>query len=457
MNGSKKYKKKLLLIYPVAVQRARSSVDSKFSQFPPLSLGIIARLTPDHWEVEIFDETFEEFSYREADLVGLTGCTTQANRAYQIAQIYRSKGVPTVMGGIHASMLPEEALGFVDTVVVGEAESVWEEVISDLESNNLQEIYRGEFLSLDGAPTPRRELFDSRYKFTSIQTSRGCPMECDFCSVSALNGRRYRKRPVEEVLDELQSIPHDKFIFVDDNLFGRGKEDNERAISLFKGMIERGINKQWVCQTTVDASDNEEMLYYASKSGCRVVFLGIESERESSLKNLGKNVNMGKLDRYNEVFKLVNRYNIIVHAAFMFGMDADSIDDLHCRVRFINNSRIDVIHPTVLTPYPGTKIYHKFKESGRLLYTNYPEDWDKYDFSEVLYQPAQMTEKELRETMAQCWAKIFNWRKIISRTIKTFIFTRMLRLSLYTIIANLVYRSIAQSKIKDWKITPKSK
>jgi len=444
-------KKKLLLIYPVSSQRTTSSIDSVFSQLPPLSLGIIARLTPYHWEVEILDETFDKFSYREADLVGLTACTTQANRAYQIAQIYSSKGIPTVMGGIHASMLPEEALRFVSSVVIGEAESVWGKVISDFESGKLQKIYRGEFLPLEGAPIPRRDLFHPNYRFGSLQTSRGCPMECDFCSVSALNGRRYRKRPVEEVLDELQSIPHGKFLFADDNLLGRGREDEERAQSLFKGMIERGINKQWICQTSINVADNEELLYYASKSGCRVMVIGIESEKESSLRNMRKNINISKLHRYNEVFKIINKYHIAVYASFIFGMDTDSVYDLYCRVQYINQSRIDVVNPSILTPYPGTKIHEKLKNSGRLLYTNYPEDWDKYDMAEVLYKPAQMTENELREVMAHCWGSLLSWWAIIYRCVKTFIFTRMMRLSLFGVIANLVYRSIAISKIKNWK------
>ncbi len=452
MLNSNSQKYKLLLVNPIPRKKVRTSHNSIFSRVPPLSLGIIASLTPDHWEVEILDENFEEFSFREADLVGFTACTTQANRVYQIAETCRAKGIPTVMGGIHASMLPDEALMYVDSVVIGEAESVWKEVISHFESGNLQSTYRGEFLPMEGAPVPRYDLFDRRYMLGSIQTSRGCPHECDFCSVSALNGRVYRKRPVKEVLDELQIMPQKRFVFVDDNLFGKGKEDKDRAISLFQGMIERKINKKWGCQVSINEADDEELLFYASKAGCKLMIIGVESENEASLMNLGKNINIGKLARYNEVFKRINKYHIAIFAALIFGMDTDSIDDLHSRVRFINKSRIDTVNPSILTPYPGTKIYERLKESGRLLNTNYPEDWNKYDMTEVLYKPALMTDKELRQNMIKCWKDLFNGWNIFRKFIKTFSFTKSQSAAFASILSNImVYRAVTFSKIREWK------
>jgi len=198
-------KKKLLLINPVNPRKVGLTVNLS-SRFQPLGLGIVAAMTPDTWDVEIIDENFEPFIFRKADLVGLTAFTAAVNRAYEIASVYREKDIPTVLGGIHASMLPEEALKYVDTVVSGEAESVWHKILSDFEAGHMQRLYRGEWSDLKDMPKPRRDLFHRGYLFGSIQTSRGCPMNCEFCSVTAFNGSRFRQRPVEDVLDELETI-----------------------------------------------------------------------------------------------------------------------------------------------------------------------------------------------------------------------------------------------------------
>ncbi len=443
-------KKKLLLVNPVTPGKAQFQ-GHKYSTYQPIGLGIVAALTPDHWEVDLIDENFESYGYREADLVGISAYTPSANRAYEIAMFYSAKGIPTVMGGIHASMLPQEALRFVDTVVIGEAESTWAKVISDFESGNMQDVYRGELLSMAGAPRPRRDLFNSRYNLASIQTTRGCPMDCDFCSVSVFNGRQYRCRPVEEVLDELEEIPQKRIFFVDDNLVGNGKENEERAISLFKGMMERGIKKSWFSQASLNVARNEEVLYYAARSGCRMLLIGIEAEKKCPLDNLSKKMNLKILHRYNEMFKLINKYGIAILGGFIFGTDADRIEDLHARAQFINKSRIDVIQPTILTPYPGTTLYKKLAESGRLLYTNYPGDWDKYDMSEALFKPLQMSQQELKAAMARCYQFLLNGGNLLNKFIKTIIFTRSLPAALWAFYTNRIYRSMAMRKIREWK------
>lgn len=216
--------KKLLLINPVNTSRIGLTVNPS-SRFQPLGLGIIAALTPHNWQVEIVDENFAPFKFQEADLVGLTAFTANVCRAYEISSLYRKKGIPTVLGGIHASMCPEEALQYADAIAIGEAESVWANVISDFEAGKMQELYKGDWLDLQEMPQPRRDLFHPNYMFGSVQTSRGCPMNCEFCSVTVFNGHKYRKRLVDAVLDELQTIPQKMVFFVDDNIIGFGKED----------------------------------------------------------------------------------------------------------------------------------------------------------------------------------------------------------------------------------------
>ncbi len=233
-------KKKLLLVNPVNPEFLKFGLRSE-GRIPPLALGIIAALTPNDWDVKIVDENFGSLDHFEADLVGITAFTCTVARAYEIADIYRKKGVITVMGGIHASMLPEEALQYVDVVVIGEAENVWKKIITDFEAGTLQKIYKGEFEELRNMPIPRWDLFHPEY-LGAIQTTRGCPMNCAFCSVTAFNGNRYRYRPIEEVLDELERIPKKFVYFLDDNIVGHCKESEERAINLFKGIIHRSRN-----------------------------------------------------------------------------------------------------------------------------------------------------------------------------------------------------------------------
>ena len=312
-------KKHLVLINPVNPIRTGLTVN-RSSRFPPLSLGIIAALTPDDWEVTIRDENWERFVFEDADLVGITSFTASANRAYEIASVYRKRDIPVVMGGIHASMCTDEALRFVETVVTGEGESVWRQVLSDFEKGKLERLYHGTWDDLRGSPSPRRDLFHSEYMFASVQTSRGCPLDCEFCSVTAFNGRRYRRRPPEEVLDEIEAIPRKMLFFVDDNIVGYGEKSREQALELFKGMAERKLDKWWFCQASINFAEDEELLHWAGKAGCKMVFLGLEAEETEALKAATKKLNesLGS-DYYAEAFRRIHRAGIAVLGALSSG------------------------------------------------------------------------------------------------------------------------------------------
>jgi radical SAM superfamily enzyme YgiQ (UPF0313 family) len=402
-------RKKLILINPVNLSRTGFSVNHS-SRFPPLSLGVIAALTPKNWDVEIIDENFDEFSFREADLVGITAFTSSANRAYEIAAVYREKKIPVVMGGIHASMCSEEAVQFVDAVVVGEVESVWDEVIADTLSGNLKSIYKGLWHGLEQAKEPRRDLYSKEYLFASVQTSRGCPLDCDFCSVSAFNGLRYRRRPPSDVLDELEKIPQKLIFFVDDNIIGYGKKSRQIALELFKGMVDRGIDKHWFCQASINVADDEEILHWAGKAGCRMIFLGIEAEDSDALTDVNKKLNIkrGGADAYEQIFERIHNAGIAVLGAFIFGMDQDTPDKLVNRAQYMLDSSIDVMQVTALTPLPGTRLFARLKEEGRLLYTNFPQDWDRYNLTEVVHQPVHMKADEFSEIMRACMKKLYD-------------------------------------------------
>ncbi len=444
---TRKKKKKLVLINPVNLNRSGFSA-SHSSRFPPLNLGVIAALTPSDWDVEVIDENFDEFSFRDADLMGITAFTSAANRAYEIAAIYREKNIPVVMGGIHASMCSEEASQFVDAVVVGEVESVWDDVIADALAGNLKAIYKGLWSGLEQLQKPRRDIYSDQYLFASVQTSRGCPMDCDFCSVSTFNGLRYRRRPPCDVLDELETIPQKLIFFVDDNIIGYGKRSRQSALELFKGMVDRGIDKHWFCQASINVADDEEILHWAAKSGCRMIFLGLEAEDVDALSEVNKKLNIkrGASDAYEQIFERIHKAGIAVLGAFIFGMDQDTPEKLFKRAQYMLDCGVDVMQATALTPLPGTRLFAKLKDEGRLLYTNFPKDWDRYDLTEVVYRPRHMTSGEFSEIMRECLRKIYDRPALKAKARQTLKLTGRWDATEFAYQSNQNYRTIAMAE-----------
>lgn len=420
--------------------------------YPPIGLGIVAALTPDDWEVEILDENFGRFEYREADLVGLTALTSSATRAYELAAIYREQGIPTVLGGIHASMVPVEAQQYVDAVVVGEVEGVWAALIRDFEAGQLKPVYHADLMPFENAVWPRRDLFRPEYQFASIQTTRGCPMKCDFCSVHTFNGSKYRVRPVEEVLDELETIPHEKIYFVDDNLIGYGKKAQERAVALFRGMIARGIKKQWFCSASMNFADNEEVLELAAKAGCVMVLLGIESERIEQLEETNKkmNVKIG-IDHYADVFKKIHQYGISVLGAFIYGLESDTPETMRRRTEYINGADIDAVQATILTPLPGTALFNRMKAEGKLIFDDFPDDWQKYDFVDIVFRHNNMSYDEFMKEVRINWDLLYNDDILKRKFLRTLKQTRSTLAGIWSYGSNLQYHNMVYEGVRPKK------
>ncbi|MBE9483195.1 MAG: B12-binding domain-containing radical SAM protein [Bacteroidetes bacterium] len=436
------YNKKLILINPFN-QHTRKDVYDVRTISPPLSLGIIAGLTPDDWDIEIIDENFDDFTFKEADLVGITALTSSINRAYEISAIYRERGIPTVIGGIHASMVTEEAEKYADVVVTGEAESVWHKVIEDFKQGTLKKRYTGELLPMKNNPMPRRDLFHPSYSYANIQTSRGCPMNCDFCSVHNFNGHQYRQRSVEDVLDELETIPQEQVYFVDDNIIGYSKQSAERAIRLFKGIVDRGIKIDWYCQASLNVADNEDVLKWAAKSGCRMILIGIESEKEEQLQEANKSLNLKMgIKKYEEVFDRIHKYGISVLGTLIFGLDSDSKSDLYDRTQFAIESGMDGMQATIITPLPGTGLYKRMEKDKRLLKTNYPEDWKYYHFLDIVYQPAKMSPDELYDEMLKNWGIMYDGKLLQKKMLRTLKATQNPKAAVWSYLSNVERHNI---------------
>jgi len=435
-------RKTLLLINPANQLRSGFHIN-RATRNQPLSLGIIAALTPVDWKIKLIDENFRDFRYYEADLVGLTAFTSTAPRAYELAAIYRAKGIPTIMGGIHASMLPEEALRYVDTIVEGEAEPIWEKVLSDFDSGRLQRRYKSQYSEVIRQPKPRRDLFHPGYICAGIQTTRGCPLNCTFCSVSAFNGKHYRFRPLEDVLDELEEIPQKFVFFIDDNIIGHNRESKERAKELFRGIIRRGIKKIWLSQSSINFADDPELLQLAFQSGCRMIYLGIESESETHLQEANKKLNLKRgVQSYNKIFKSIQQQGIGVIAGLIFGWDSESPETIRNRVRFALGCRADSIQTSILTPLPGTILFDKIKSENRLLFTNFPDDWQRYDFFEPTIMNQLVETKLLDKEIRKAFEKIFAPSSILLKNFLTLLHTRNLWATWILTLNHWHYRNI---------------
>ncbi len=436
-----KARQKLLLINPNSSFKKGIYHTTEIS-IPPLNLGIIAALTPANWDVQILDLNFEEFRFIEADLVGLTSFTSSANRAYEIADVYRKAGITTVMGGIHVSMVPDEAQEYVDVVVAGEAESVWEEVISDFENNSLKPLYNGTLKPLYDSPPPAIHLYHPKNGLGSLQTTRGCPMNCDFCSVHLFNGRKYRTRPVEDVVKEFVRIPQDRLYIIDDDFYGYGKKHAERSKEICRGFINSGVKKQWYTFASMNLASDPEALELMSKAGCRMVLLGIESEVAEQLVASNKTTNLKVgVENYEKVYDSFHKAGIAVLGSFIYGLDTDTPETIRRRTDYYINSGVDCVQPGMLTPLPGTGVYHTLNNENRILKNNFPKDWERYTFFNNVIEPANMTHDEFTELMNEEWKRIFDIKVIKRKYLQTLKATKNLEAAAWSLSTNLNYHN----------------
>jgi radical SAM superfamily enzyme YgiQ (UPF0313 family) len=358
-------------------------------KFPTLSLASIAAVTPPEWDVALLDDNSESIDYTsDADIIALTAMTPQAPRAYQIADEFRRRGKSVVMGGFHASNLPDEALDHVDAVVVGEGELSWPKLLDDFSRDTLQRLYHSQApVGMDEIPMARREIFaGKRYLLTNtIQTTRGCPFDCEFCSVTAFYGRTYRKRPVSDVLAELEQLrkKNSFLFFVDDNLVA----DRRYALELFSGM--KGMGFKWLSHSPIDFAADRELMKAAGESGCYGMFVGFESLNQESLAAMGKVTN--RSGSYLEDAKAFRDNGIGILGSFVLGYDGDTPAIFEQLLHFCEDARLEAAIFPLLTPYPGTAVRRRLEAEGRII----SNDWRDYDMEHVNFQPKGMTVEQL--------------------------------------------------------------
>jgi radical SAM superfamily enzyme YgiQ (UPF0313 family) len=389
----------------------------------PLTLAYIGALTPGHWDVRIVDEVLEDLpTDYHPDLVGLTSLSVTAPRAYEIAQHYRERGVPVVMGGAHASVLPDEAARYVDVVFRGEAEEEWPLVLRDFEEGKLKPRYDGRAATLRGLPHPRRDLYRHRYFMLLVSASRGCRYRCEFCSLWKREEGRYRTRPPVEVLEELEAAGSRRpLFFTDDNVYA----DREWALALFRGMADRGLKRPYAVQASMDIADDGEMLTALRHSGCMTVLIGFESVCEESLRVMRKGVNLKiGVARYKSKIDRLHDHGLPVSGTFMFGNDGDGPDVFEQTVEFVFEAGLDLAHFGLLTPNPGTELYDRLAREGRLLYSDFPSDHARFDRHTAVFRPLRMTPEQLEEGLVWATRAVGSWPVALRRAWHTWRSTR---------------------------------
>lgn len=378
--------------------------------FPPLGLMTVGALTPDEHNVTLIDDSIEAVDLdMEPDLVALTALTAGAPRAYEIADNFQRKGVPVVMGGMHASALPEEALEHVDSVVVGEAERLWPRLLDDFEKNEMQPVYEhDEYPDPSEIPPARRDLIDEdNYvaKYT-MQASRGCPFACSFCSVTSFFGHTYRTRPLDDVVREMAEFDGEPVVLVDDNIMGHPSY----ARKLFERLAD--VKKSFLSQASATMLKTPELITQAAKAGCKGLFVGLESISPTQLAKMGKTHNI--VEKYGELIDRLHDHGIAVVGSFMFGLDGDDRDVFKRTVEFAENASIDVGQFSILTPFPGTELYRELLEEDRII----EDDWSRFSGSHATFIPRGegINCDTLEEGLKWIHQRFYSWRSILKRT-----------------------------------------
>jgi radical SAM superfamily enzyme YgiQ (UPF0313 family) len=403
----------LTLIHPCVGRKPGQSY-IKTWQMEPLPAATLAGLTPSDVTVAFHDDRLEEIPFNaRTDLVAISVETYTAKRSYQIASEYRARGVPVVMGGFHAALCPDEVATYADAVVIGEAELLWEQVLDDARHGTLQKLYRA-----DGRPSlervrPDRRIFrGKRYlPIGLVEAGRGCHFQCEFCAVQTVFAHTQTRRPIDAILAELRALKDEKriFFFVDDNITSNLRQAKE----FFRALAPLGV--RWVSQASITAAHDEEFLTLIKASGCQGVLIGFESLNPDNLSSMNKTFNTAK-GGFETALANLRRHQIRVYGTFIFGYDGDTADSFAPTVAFAEEHGFYIAAFNHLTPFPGTPLYRRLQEEGRLLYDAWWLD-DRYSYNRIPFVPRGMTPDELQRACLTARRRFYSWRSIARRSL----------------------------------------
>jgi radical SAM superfamily enzyme YgiQ (UPF0313 family) len=376
---------KILLIAPCPFQEQRpDSMD-----IPQLTLSLIAALTPPEHEIQIIEEVYgEKVNFDgDYDVIGISIMTQTCIRGYKIALEFKKRRKVVVFGGIHATAMPEEAILYGNAVVIGEAEGLWDIVLEDIKHHRLKPFYKLDKLpDLQSHVKPRRDLIkcsSGKFSIAPIETTRGCPYNCDFCTVSRFFGTKQRHKPVRDIITDIESCKEKNFFFLDDNITG----DKRYAKELFREMIP--LNKIWVGQASIQVASDPELISLAYKSGCRALLIGFESMSDAGINQYRKTLKT--IDENIRAVRKLQDNGIMTMASLIFGLDSDTNEVFDVAFEFLTRSKVAFFQACVMTPYPGTPVFNKLRSQERIL----TDDWSRFDASKVIIRPENISPEKL--------------------------------------------------------------
>jgi len=402
---------KITLIKP-SLGSLISGYNFKEGSMEPLQLAIIAGLIQSPDTVVLFDDRLEQIPLDEkTDPVAITVDSFSARRAYEIASQYRERGVRVILGGMHVSLLPEEASLYADSVVVGDVEPVWVRIIDDAKKGTLQKIYTAEFGLPQNGCYPRRDLYKGKnyLPVSLVQFSRGCKFKCTFCSVSTFFNHSHKCRKMEEVLYEIEKDNLKTILFVDDNMVS-----NTEELKVFlRELIP--LKVKWASQSSIDLVKDRELLSLMADSGCVGNLIGFESININTLKWFNKSVIIRDFKSYNQTLVILWDYGFLTWASFILGNDFDTPDSIEKTVEFAIENKFALAYFHILMPYPGTEIYNQFKSEDRLLYDGHWWDHPNYRYNQAAFNPKLMSPGQLSEATVKANKDFYSFSSINHR------------------------------------------
>lgn len=380
-------------------------------QMEPLTIATLAGLTPPDVEIAYYDERVERIDFdAQTDLAAITVETYTAKRAYEIAAEYHRRGVRTLLGGYHVTLIPDEAQGFADSILVGYAEPLWEQVVRDAERGMLARRYTQNKAQPYEYGMPRRDIFQGKpyFKLSCLETGRGCPLNCNFCSIAAATSSRYNGRSIDSIVAEIALLKNRNIFFVDDNFVGNLRH----ARDLCRELIPLKIN--WVGQGTLNMARDEKLLEIMAESGCAGVLIGFESLRHDTLQLMDKKLNVVMGD-YQTLIDRLHQHGIGLYGTFIFGYDSEASEDTLRTAEAAIDFGLFIAAFNHLLPFPGTPLYEQFRQQGKLT----DEQWwlsPTFRFGDVPFNPRNMTAQELHELCLKARRRFYSLPGMIRRS-----------------------------------------